>query len=60
MQLNVLYAPIVTLPNELIEPKINEQVDVNCDVNSNPKPSSISWFKIMNGNKKELSMFKIV
>jgi len=52
LTLNVLYAPIVTLPNEMIEPKINEPVEINCEVNANPKAHSISFYKIVNGSKK--------
>ena len=52
LALNVLYPPVVTLPNEMIEPKINEQVEINCDVNANPKPNSISFYKMVNGAKK--------
>lgn len=52
LSLNVLYPPVVTLPNEMIEPKINDPVEINCDVNANPKPHSISFYKIINGVKK--------
>jgi len=52
LSLNVLYPPVVTLPAEFIEPKIGEQVEINCEVNANPKPHSISFYKIVNGVKK--------
>lgn len=51
LELNVLYGPIIKL-NDTIEPKINEQVTVNCIVDSNPKPHTISWYKTVNGIKR--------
>lgn len=52
LQLNVLYAPIVTLPNDMIEPRADDQVEINCEVNANPKPHTISWYKLVHGVKK--------
>lgn len=36
----------------MIEPKINEQVEINCEVNANPKPHTVSWYKLVSGVKK--------
>lgn len=52
LQLNVLYAPVVQLPSKMIEPKADDQVEINCEVTANPKPHTISWYKVVNGVKK--------
>lgn len=44
IQLDVLYAPIVTLPNSR-EVNENDNVEIDCRVDANPRPTSIQWYK---------------
>ena len=47
VNLEVLYAPEVSLP-ESKEVSEGEDVYINCQVNANPQPNSIQWFKMGN------------
>ena len=44
IQLDVLYAPVVTLPNSR-EVNENADVEIDCRVDANPRPTSIQWYK---------------
>ena len=44
LKLDVLYAPIVTLP-EKREASEGEDIAVDCQVASNPRPTTVEWFK---------------
>ena len=44
IQLDVLYAPSVTLPNSR-EVNENADVEIDCGVDANPRPTSIQWYK---------------
>ena len=44
LELDVLYAPIVTLPQSR-EVNENDDVEIDCRVDSNPRPTSIHWYK---------------
>lgn len=44
LQLDVLHAPIVTLPGRR-EAKEGEDLTIECEIVANPRPASIQWFK---------------
>jgi echinoid protein len=44
MQLNVLYAPIVTVP-PLLEPALHEPLQLQCEVDAQPAPDRIAWYR---------------
>ena len=44
IQLDILYAPVVTLPNSR-EVNENADVEIDCRVDANPRPTSIQWYK---------------
>ena len=44
LKLDVLYAPVVTLP-EKREASEGEDIAVDCQVASNPRPATVEWFK---------------
>ena len=44
LTLDVLHAPIVTLPKSR-EVKENTDVEVECKISANPRPTTIQWFK---------------
>ena len=44
LKLDVLFAPVVNLP-ERREVKEGEDVSIDCQVDANPRPTSIQWFR---------------
>jgi len=44
LKLDVLYSPIVTLP-EKREASEGEDIAIDCQVASNPRPTTVEWFK---------------
>lgn len=42
LQVDVLYGPSVTLPNN-VEVKERDDVEIDCQVDANPRPASIQW-----------------
>ena len=44
LTLDVLHEPIVTLP-ESREVKEGEDVSIECEIQANPRPSTVQWFK---------------
>ena len=44
LTLDVLHAPIVNLPASR-EVKANQDVSIECNIQANPRPSNIQWFK---------------
>ena len=63
LKLDVLFAPVVTLA-ERREANENEDVEINCQVSSNPRPATIQWFRegddkmLQNGPALRLSNVK--
>jgi echinoid protein len=45
LKLDVLYGPIVTLQPAAREFNENDNIEVDCRVDANPRPSTIQWFK---------------
>ena len=45
LKLDVLYAPVVSLPPRR-EVKEGEDVAIDCQVEANPRPTSIQWFRV--------------
>lgn len=43
--LNVLYGPIVTVP-PLLEPALHEPLHVQCEVDAQPPPERIVWYRV--------------
>lgn len=44
LQLNVLYAPIVSVP-PLLEPSLQEPLQLQCEVDAQPAPDRIAWYR---------------
>ena len=44
IELDILYSPVVTVPNSR-EVDENSDVEIDCRVDANPRPTSIQWYK---------------